>query len=803
MADADIFDPPGAPGLAPRWTSSAKSGVGTALTASSRVWFTLSHGILNEIYYPRVDTACTRDFGLMVADGRGYFAEEKRHARTEIAMVEDGVPAFQITNTALDGRWRIHKTILTDPRRETLLQKIRFEALEGVTADYRLYALLSPHLINAGADNTAWVDDYKGTPFLFASGRRGTSLALAASVPWLARSVGYVGTSDGWQDLSRHGYMAWRYQRAERGNVAMTGEIDLNAAGGPFVLALGFGARAEEAAHRAIASLHAGFESSERRYVTGWRAWQAPLLPLERADSGPGPNRYRVDTAVLACHHPVSFAGATIASLSIPWGFSKGDEDLGGYHLVWPRDLVETAGGFLAAGAVEQACSVLSYLQTVQEADGCWSQNMWLDGVPYWNGVQMDECAFPILLADMLRRRGHLDREDLARFLPMVRKAAGFVVRNGPVTGQDRWEEDAGYSPFTLAVEVAGLLAAADILELHDLSDEARYLRETADTWNDEIERWTFATATDLCDRLGISGYYVRIAPPDTADASSPIDGYVPIKNRPPGDTDRLAKLLVSPDALALVRFGLRAPDDPRIVDTVRAIDAVVKTDLPQGPIWRRYNDDGYGEHEDGSPFDGTGIGRPWPLLTGERAHYELAAGRIVQAQALLATLEASASDGGLLPEQVWDGPDIPDRELRRGGPSGSAMPLVWAHSEHIKLLRSLADGRVFDMPPQPVQRYQTERIVSPVRPWRYNHKCRQIAVGKLLRVELTRPAIVHWTSDAWASARDDATTDTGFGMHMADLPSAEAPAGTILCFTFRWLDSGEWEGTDFTVTIG
>src|SRR5437764_5237912 len=487
---------------------------------------------------------------------------------------------------------------------------------------------------------------------LFATRQEGTSLALACSVPWLARSVGYVGVSDGWQLLSRTHELEARYQRAENGNVALCGEVDLAADNGHALISLGFGDRPEEAGHRALASLQDGFEAARALYVENWRKWQARLLPLERPAGPSNLNSYRVSTAVLATHQAAAFPGAVIASLSIPWGFNKGDEDLGGYHLVWPRDLVETAGAFLAAGATDEAKSTLGYLMSIQEADGHWAQNTWLDGEPNWGGVQMDECAFPSLLADMLRRSGHLSATEQDRFLPMIARAAGYLLRNGPVTGQDRWEEDAGYSPFTLAIEIAGLLAAADIMEACRRQEGASYLRETADSWNDEIEHWTFATGTQICEKLGLKGYYVRIAPPDTCDAASPLAGFVSIKNRPPGDDRRPAALLISPDALSLVRFGLRAPDDPRIIDTVRALDALLKVDLPQGPVWYRYNLDGYGEHQDGQPFDGTGIGRPLPLLTGERAHYELAAGRPELAKQLLGTLERSASPGGLLPEQ-------------------------------------------------------------------------------------------------------------------------------------------------------
>jgi glucoamylase len=223
---------------------------------------------------------------------------------------------------------------------------------------------------------------------------------------------------------------------------------------------------------------------------------------------------------------------------------------------------------------------------------------MWLDGRPYWNGLQMDEAAFPILLVDCLRRDCPYVLGDLTRWWTLVRHAAGFLIRNGPVTQQDRWEEDAGYSPFTLAVEISGLLAAADLADVVGEKVIAQYLRETADTWNDNVERWTYATDTDLARQIGVEGYYVRIAPPETDCASSPTGGFVPIKNRPPGQSTEPATHMISPDALALVRFGLRAADDPRVLNTIKVIDALLRVKLPQG-LWgtrgwfpfRRYRD--------------------------------------------------------------------------------------------------------------------------------------------------------------------------------------------------------------------
>src|SRR5580698_8779801 len=652
--------PPGSPGIRPRWTSSAKSAVGTAARAESRVWFTISHGILNEIYAPRLDSACIRDCGFIVT-ARGYFSEEKRDTRNTVEMMEDGVPAFRLVNTAIDGRYRISKTIFSDPLREVVLQEIRFEALVGALADYQVHAIVAPHLVNAGADNTGWYGDFKGHAMLFAEGR-GVALAVASSVPWLARSAGYVGVSDGWQALSRGEGLRTEFERAENGNVAIAGTIDMSAQGGRAVLAIGFGSLPEEAGLRALLSLQQPLKPALEHYCAGWRQYQAGLLPLDEPRQGQGLNRYRVSTAVLATHRDEA-SGAIIASLSIPWGYAKGDDDLGGYHLVWPRDLVETAGGLLAAGAVAAAKSVLDYLVAIQEADGHWSQNSWLDGRPYWSGIQIDETGFPILLYDMLLRAGAIAPEERARYTGMIRAAAGYIVRNGPATQQDRWEEDGGYSAFTIAVEISALLAASEAMAVAGEKDIAAYLTATADGWNEQIDDWAYAKDTEIARKLGIDGYYMRIGFSD-GDANARSHGLIPIKNRPDGNEALEAGLLISPDALALVRFGLRAADDPRILNTVKAIDSLLKRELPAGPYWYRYNDDGYGEHEDGAPFDGYGVGRLWPLLTGERAHYELAAGRPQEARRLLAALEASASPGGLIPEQIWDSDDIPGREL-------------------------------------------------------------------------------------------------------------------------------------------
>ena len=799
MGDAPTVFAPGWPGIPARWTSSAKTGLGTAASRDSRVWFTLSHGILNEVYYPRVDHACTRDMGFIVTDGESYFSEEKRDTTSRTSMVAPGVPAYLIDNIALDGRYRIEKEILTDPWRDVVLQRVRFVPAHGRLADFRVYVLLAPHLDNRGSGNTAWVDEYKGVPMLFAS-RENYALALASSAPWLARSVGFVGFSDGWQQLHADKRLNHLYTRAENGNVALTAEIDLQSSDGTFVVALGFGPTAMEAGQHALISLLEDFAGTRNAYVRGWTTWHAELKggvpPEERTPL------YHTSAAVMRAHESKRVEGGIIASLSIPWGFSKPDDDLGGYHLVWPRDLVETAGGLIAIGAHEQVRRVLRYLQATQEADGHWSQNMWLDGTPYWHGVQMDETALPILLVDLAFRHGVLDVGGRNALWPMVRRAAAFLARNGPVSPQDRWEEEPGYAPFTVATEIAALLVAADLADggLHTAA--ADYLRETADTWNASIERWLYVSDTELARRHGVDGYYVRVAAPDRADAASPCQGFVPIKNRPPDQATGPAALMVSLDALAFVRFGLRAADDPRIVDTVKVIDGTLRVDTPRGSVWHRYQGDSYGEHADGAPFDGKGIGRAWPLLTGERAHYELDAGRADIAQRYAEAMETLAGSSGLLPEQIWDSADIPGRNLFIGHPSGSAMPLVWAHAEYVKLCRSLRDQEIFDRPPQTVKRYLMEQTSSVITTWRFNNKIRSMPSGRTLRVELLAPAVVHWTIDGWRTVHDTPTRDTTLGVYLVDLETMDLRIDDNVEMTFYWPAADRWEGTNFVICV-
>jgi glucoamylase len=795
---------PGWPGITPRWTSAAKNGVGTAFNIASKVWFTMSHGTINEIYYPQVDQACTRDMEFMVTDGKDFFSEEKRNTYHQIENLEEGVPGFRLINTCKEGFYRIEKEVITDPHRDTFLQRIKFIPLKGDLSNYKLFVLLAPHISNHGAGNTGWVDHYKGMPMLFAE--RNNALALACNVPWLNASVGFVGASDGWQDLKRHKQMQWQYKRAENGNIAMIAEINLKEAqenDNEIVIAIGFGRCSAEAGQRARASIVEGFDYAKKTFIEEWQEWQKDLFNFKSSRKSPN-NLYKISTAVLRTHESKRHPGGFIASLSIPWGYARGDEDLGGYHLVWPRDLYHTAGGLLAAKAGADATRVLNYLMVTQENDGHWPQNMWMDGFPYWTGVQMDQVGSPILLVDLASREGIIDTSGLKFLWPMVRKAASFIACHGSKTDQCRWEENAGYTPYTLSIEIAALLIAADFAEVNKQPKLATYLRELADFWNESIERWIYVKDTELAKTVGVEGYYIRVSPSEDQNGffHDPRQATVSLANREEGENTIKASDLVSVDALALVRFGLRDANDPRILNTIKVIDHLTKVDYENGPCWYRYNQDGYGEHADGSPFDGLGFGRPWPFLTGERAHYEVAAGNFKAADKLLKTMESFANEGGMFPEQIWDSQDIPEKELYFGKATGSAMPLAWAHAEYLKLCRSIKLKQVFDMPHQTRERYIEEKTHSKHYIFRFSTKFKEMPAGKILRIETFAPSIIKWTTDNWETSNKISSWDSEIGLHVTDLNTEDFIKGTCISFTFYWTNTQNWEGEDFEVKI-
>ena len=784
----------GRPGDKPTWSSGAKTLVGTAASARSRIWYTIGNGVLNEIYFPDVDQANTRSVRFLVSDGKTFFSNEEWDAEHIVTWLAPGIPGCHIESRCKAGRYKLEKEIVTDPVRDTLVMRVKFTTPQP-EPDLKLYLFVEPQMGDRGANNNAWVGQYKSITMLLAQ-RNGTCLAVVTQPPIVQASCGYVGTSDGCTLLAKFKPLP-DANSADKGNIALTAEIDWKAADGSFTVALACGSDPAEAAQQARAGILGDFDKTRHLFLQHWQERQAEYTEIEDL-SGQQLNMYRVSTAVLETHQSKRFPGAFVASLSLPWGFDRTDKDIGGYHVLWPRDMVETAMGKLASGDARSARSALFYLSCTQGGNGGWSQNMWLDGTMHLGAIQMDGMALPILLADKIKQENALDGYDPAS---MVHGAASFLLKHGPVSQQGRWEATAGYSVYTLATEIAALLAAADFEEGANESAKAAFLRDTADAWYDAIDELTYVAGTPLAKQHGVSGYYMRVTPPKIIERKEVGTLLIKMPNLPFGFKHQMATHIVSPDALALVRFGLRSADDPRIVDTVKIIDATLKRETKTGPVWVRSTRDGYGEPADGSPFKKTGIGRGWPLLAGERGHYEIAAGNRDYALELLRTMARQTSQAGMIPEQVWDADDIPGRFLFNGHPAGSGMPLVWAHSEYIKLLRSLHAGAIWDLPTQTVERYLHRKKSADFQIWTTSQRRAWLVPGKNLRVDLDAPAILQWTSGEHTASMS--THDTGFHLHSAMLPLSSLPPNakvTVVITPAR--RDGELKADSFTIRV-
>ncbi len=699
------MDAPGRPGIKPTWSSSAKDLVTTALGAS-RLWATVGHGILNEVYWPSTGHPQTRDLGFIVA-GEGLWYELKRVNDYTLSTPEDYIPLPKVTHQG-EG-YTLELEFLPDTWRDVLL--IHY-ALKG--EGFKLYPLLAPHLGLNIHDNTAWV---KHGTYLYATGGN-DALCLVSDSGFSRASAGFVGASDGWQDFAQNGRMTWEYECAARGNVALLGELPSSEG----VLALGFANETAGAKTLVYSSLTEGYKVVRRNFVEAWEEW-GKNLDFPKSSAAIKKEAY-LSAVTLKVHEDRHFPGAVVASLSTPWGNVHSDP--GGYHLVWARDAVEAGLGLLAAGQPEDARRMLAYLMATQHRDGHWAQNFQPNSVTYWKGIQLDEVGFPILLLAKLKELGALGELSPSESKRMVELAAAYLVKYGPVSPQDRWEENPGINPFTHAVVVAALVAATPFLE----KEERAYVLSLADCWNEQTELWTYAQGTDLARKHGVDGYYVRIAPPPT---QGDLDTQIMLKNRQ-GQTIA-AHDLISTGFFYLARLGLRKADDPHIKNSLKVAEALLEAETPSGPGFHRYNEDGYGEHADGSPFDGHGIGRLWPLLVGERGLLAVQLGEDLKSY--LKTMATMTGPGGLIPEQVWDADPIPEKELFPGKPSGSAMPLVWAHAEFLKLLMAAQTGQPLLRLDSVWQRYGGE--IPQAAPWHWRQSAPWSALPRAARCSSRR----------------------------------------------------------------
>ncbi len=381
----------------------------------------------------------------------------------------------------------------------------------------------------------------------------------------------------------------------------------------------------------------------------------------------------------------------------------------------------------------------------------------------------------------------------------LILRAAAYLILQGPVTGQERWEENAGYSPSTLATVIAGLVCAAECGQYRNQPQMADFILAYADWLAAHLEEWTVTTQGELVP--GIPRHYIRINPANPAAPDPHADPNSAIIQIANGGGSHPTRNVVGGDFLHLVRFGIRSPNDPVVRDSIEVIDRVIKRDLPQGPCWRRYNHDGYGQKDDGTAFDGAGVGRCWPILTGERGHYELAAGR--DPKSFIAAMEKFANEGGMISEQLWDAEASPASRMKPGDPTGAAMPLCWSHAEYVSLVRSRHDGVCFDRVEAAFQRYVANPVKSQYEMWSLRHPLRHVPRGKILRIILPAEATLVWSTDGWSRTnRNETTHQPELNLWFADFPAAKWPVGSAFEFTCFWKADQRWQGRNWQVSI-
>ncbi len=723
---------PGGPGKDSQWASAGKQGVGTSATLESKVWFTLQGGALTEVYYPDVTVANVQVLQFVVVNPKTKKVETERDdADTSIEVrsisrrknllpvpVMDIVYsssasslAFEQKTSSRSGGWGLTKTYITDPTANAILFSVE---RYGFDPPLEFYVYYDPSLANSGMHDTGWT---QGRALLSADGNVASAL-ICGRCKFTDATNGFLGVNDGLTQLRENGKIVQTFSRAENGNLVQVAKITPVSVGvgSSLIFALGFGKTPDEALASANRTLVKGYEKTYQEYQEGWIKFLESLPKVDPKYQA----QFNMAAMQLKAHEDKTHRGANIASLSVPWGGGENanEANVGGYHLVWSRDLYHVATAFMTLGDKAAATRALDFLFRVQQRpDGSFPQNSWLDGKPFWTSLQMDEVAYPLILAYQL------GKNDKPTWEKHVKKAADFIVKNGPATPQERWEEEGGYSPSTIAAEIAGLVCAAEIAKKNGDEASANLYLKTADEWQANIEKWT-ATTTG---KYGDGNYYLRITQNGKPDADEKIE----LNN---GGGTFFENEIVDAGFLELVRLGIKRADDPLIVKSLKVVDQVIKVDTPNGPGFYRYNHDGYGEIDDGRRWnwDGkyTGKGRLWAFLSGERGQYELALANspsminrdgpspkgalVKKALIRLDNMLAFANEGLMIPEQVWDKKEVPSNAdghiFKFGEGTGSATPLAWSMAQFIRLAVNLKVGKNLDTPDIVYDRYVRKR---------------------------------------------------------------------------------------------
>lgn len=661
---------PGAPPDADMGVPGGKLGIGTAFTYDaapgasnpSRVWFGITNGAISEASYPNIAQANLKSLGVLVTDGKSFLADEMNDATYAVQRLDGAAPAFRVTSTDAQGHWAVVKEIVADPQADTILFTVAFQVLKGQPGDYRLFLSYTPRIAGSGAGDLSRVVDGRAQAW---DEQASVFTTLASNPPPALITSGYPGQSDLRSDLADFKVGTTYNATTTPGRLTIGMELPTS---GATTVALGFGASQDAADAAAADSLKRGFPAVSRAYLAGWSAYLAglpspfPTLPL-----------YSESLAVLKTLEDKTMRGAFLASLAVPWGQFAPD-DARGYRAVRTHDLYQMANALRLAGDETSARDALAFLdEHLQRPDGSFPLAALPDGPITDDSVALDGVALPIVLAWQLGAA--------ERYASLVQPAAEFILRTGPATPRDRWGEVGGYSPATLAAEIAGLVCAADLArKAGDTASAERFLK-TADDWNSNIERWTLAENGPLG-----GDYYLH---------SSDGQPNAPTALTLPGGTGYDQRTIIGMSFLDLVRLGVRAAKDSHILATLEVAEKELEVGTPKGEIFRRYSHDAYGESQPGHAPDGHG--NLWPLLVSENSIYLVAqSGSEHPASWYLPTVSGAANTGGMLPEQVF----------ADGSPTGSAAPLGWAHAEYVVFAQAVKQERVPDTPAVVAERY-------------------------------------------------------------------------------------------------
>ena len=743
------------PGAASYFDLARKDCLGTAENTTSKVWYTVADGVLSDVYEPAIDNTDVETLQYVVTDGSTFTDLQTRDMTYTVQADPTGMECT-ITSTDAKHGFELVTTYITDSQRDTVLMNTRIKPATGSTANVgalQIYARLDAHVNgdggggpqNAGG-NTGVIDARTGIPVVYSTNTTTEAANRTYAVPtYMAMtatsageaSVGYEGTaSDGLTQLDATRALAPTTSAADGHIVATENVTPGPGSGGDLTLALGFGRSQQQAVDTATASLRTPFPATALAYTNTWNAYDRTLNRPPRSVPGQSEQTirktYYLDANVLKASEDKTFPGAVAASLASPWGqaINAGDDVngepvyYGSYREIFARDSYEAFTGFLADGDLATARAQVKFLLDDQQLPtGEIPRNSLLNGkaAADTGGDQLDETADPILMAYLSGLGG-----DDALWTEHIKPAADFLVAHGPSFGVERWEEQSGYSPSTIAAEIAGLTAAAAIaIEHHDTADAAVY-QATADDFQRTVQSWTVtSTGPD-----STSPYFLRLS--KTGDPNAAITYNLSNGGRTvPQDT------VIDGGFQELVRLGELSPSDPVVKNSLSVLDSTISVKTPSGTGYYRYGTDaadgsadGYGDCYQPSQTSCTTVGEPWPttdvgtghlwpVLSGERGESAIAEGDPSEASAMLSFMINSASGEGLVPEQAWEDPDVAASPygsdpttasigFTDGQAAGSASPLTWAQAQELRLIVDLGAGRETDTPAITKARYVT-----------------------------------------------------------------------------------------------